>query len=275
MVGRPLWTPFNCLEPILIISSRTNPKIKLVKKLQQDKRTRSKERLFVVEGTRWIQELLISEQQPEMWFASDAWLAEEPDIAKALTGLSQGPLIVDESILKEISDTASPSGVVAVLSWTNLSWPEQPDFLLLLDQIRDPGNLGTLIRTATAAGANGVLLMPNCVDRFNPKVVRSTMGSMLRIPIMQADWQSYRAAIGQCHLYVADLDLENGLPYTSVDWAKPSGIIVGGEANGPSNAARSAADQVAYIPMHGNVESLNAAVAGSIMLFEAARQRDA
>ncbi|MEM7801552.1 MAG: RNA methyltransferase, partial [Chloroflexota bacterium] len=118
-----------------------------------------------------------------------------------------------------------------------------------------------------------VYLVPGCVDPTNPKVVRSTMGALLHVPVITGPWGELSQTLEHCRLYVADFDLENGIPYADVEWRQPSGLIIGGEANGPSGWAKGVADQVTYIPMHTRVESLNAGVAGSVILFEADRQR--
>lgn len=257
----------------LIINSRSNSKVKYVRKLQQDKRFRHKERRFVVEGTRWMGETVRQQGQIDLWFATEGWLRDQPELTAELTALGHEPLIVTELLLKEMSDTATPPGVLAVLHTPTWEIPVSPSLILILDQMRDPGNLGTLIRAASASSVDLIMLMPGSVDPTNPKVVRSTMGALLHLPLVSTTWEALPQQIGECRLYVADFDLTSGIPYSEVNWRVPSGLIVGGEANGPSARGKALADQITYIPMHTRVESLNAGIAGSVILFEADRQR--
>jgi TrmH family RNA methyltransferase len=143
---------------------------------------------------------------------------------------------------------------------------------LILDQVRDPGNAGTLVRTAEAAGIDAVIFGPETVDPFNDKVVRAGMGAHFRLPIRRcATWPAIHALLApQQQLYVAQAAATQR--YTAVDWAMPAALIVGGEAAGASTDTTTFAQAIA-IPMHSQVESLNAAVAGGVILFEAARQR--
>ncbi|MEM8860709.1 MAG: RNA methyltransferase, partial [Chloroflexota bacterium] len=149
--------------------------------------------------------------------------------------------------------------------------PQEPSFLLLLDQVRDPGNLGTLFRSALAAGVEGVILGPGCVDPHNPKVVRSTMGALLRLPIRQSNWDDTTDLLGQCQVYLADAAGES--TYTNIDWEQPSALMIGGEAAGAGKNAKAIVHEMISIPMANASESLNAAVAGSFILFEALRQK--
>ncbi len=253
------------------ISSSTNTQVKQIKKLLSDRRFRQREGAFVIEGTRWMDEIYRSNSQLSVWLATEQWLEENRSLADQLESQTGAPRTIDPNILKNLADTDSPSGVLAVLPMPQLAWPTAPDFLLLLDQIRDPGNLGTLIRSALAAGAEGIVLGPGCVDPFNPKVVRSSMGALLKIPIQQTNWADGATLWEPCSVYLADAT--GDVSYTQVDWTQPSGIMIGGEANGASSEARNVCDSLISIPMAQSSESLNAGVAGSIILFEALRQR--
>ena len=254
-----------------MITSTTNNKVKRIKKLLSDRRFRQRERAFVVEGTRWMDELFRANHAPEFWMATEEWLEQNQEIAENLSNLFFPPLLIDFSILKELASTNTPSGVLAVAPVCNLPWPSDPTFLLLLDQVRDPGNLGTLFRSALAAGVEGVILGPGCVDTFNPKVVRSTMGALLRLPIQQAKWSEALELTGRCKVYLADAAGQTA--YTSVNWQHPSAVMVGGEASGADERAKAIVHEMISIPMADASESLNAAVAGSVILFEALRQK--
>jgi len=142
---------------------------------------------------------------------------------------------------------------------------------LILDKIRDPGNLGTLLRSAQAAGVDLVLIPPETSDPFAPKVVRSGMGAHFRLPILHADWNEIRARLGKTPVYLAET--ENAIPCWETDFKSALALVVGGEAEGASPEARELASQNVVIPMPGGMESLNAAVAGSVLMFEVVRQR--
>jgi TrmH family RNA methyltransferase len=179
---------------------------------------------------------------------------------------------ISSSLMKSLSETETPQGILAVLDHSLLSIPASLNFILIPDQIRDPGNLGTLLRTAAAAGVNAVLLPPETTDAFAPKVVRAGMGAHFRLPIHIMSWDE----IGQVEklaglqVFLADI---NGQSCWETNLREPLALIVGGEADGASEQARKLADQQISIPMNGNIESLNAGVAGSVLMFEVVRQR--
>lgn len=256
------------------ITSSTNNRVKRVKRLLSDRRFRLREGQFVVEGTRWIDEITRAGVPPVFWLATENWLEANPTLSIRLTAESEPPVTIESSILKGLADTSSPSGVLAVLQRPELVWPEEPSFLLLLDQIRDPGNLGTLLRSALASGVEGVVLSPGCVEPFNPKVVRSSMGAVLRLPIRHASWADkgkMAELLGDCKIYLADA--AGATAYTTVDWTGPAAIMIGGEAAGADEMAKAIVHETISIPMVRASESLNAGVAGSVILFEALRQK--
>ena len=256
------------------ITSSTNNRVKRVKRLLNDRRFRLREGQFVVEGTRWIDEITRAGVPPIFWFATENWLEANPTLSIRLTAESEPPITIEPSLLKELADTSTPSGVLAVLQRPDLQWPEDPTFLLLLDQIRDPGNLGTLMRSALAAGVEGLILSPGCVEPFNPKVVRSSMGAVLRLPVRHASWADkgkMAELLGECQIYLADAAGEKA--YTDVDWTQSAAIMIGGEAAGADEVAKSIVHEMISIPMAQATESLNAGVAGSVILFEALRQK--
>jgi TrmH family RNA methyltransferase len=166
----------------------------------------------------------------------------------------------------------TPQGIAVVTPLPRLPLPAAPTLTLVLDQVRDPGNAGTLLRSAEAAGASLVLFTPNTVDPYNDKVVRAGMGAHFRLPLQAySSWAEIDALLAPTpQRYLADAHA--GLAYDQVDWRKPAALIISGETAGASPEARRTAQPIA-IPMHSRVESLNAAVAGAVILFEAARQR--
>jgi TrmH family RNA methyltransferase len=173
--------------------------------------------------------------------------------------------------MKSCSDTAMPQGVLAVLPFPDLTPPRVSTLVLIADHVRDPGNLGTLLRTALAAGVEQVLLAPGTVDFSNPKVVRSAMGAHLRLPIAAAGWDTIAETVSGCDVWLAAAG--GGRVYTEVDWTRPAALMIGSEARGAGDRARALARSRVSIPMSPAVESLNAAVAAAIILFEAVRQR--
>ena len=256
------------------ITSPTNNRVKHIKRLLIDRRFRLREKQFVAEGSRWIDEIQRAGVTPVFWLATQSWIDTNHDLYRRLSADFEPPLTIEPNILKDLADTSTPPGVLAVLQQPQLTWVKKPHFLLLLDQIRDPGNLGTLMRSALAAGVDGLLLSPGCVDRFNPKVVRSSMGAVLRLPIRQVNWEDSKSLpplLGNCNIYLADAAGQT--PYTAVDWQQPAAIMIGGEAAGADEVAKSIVHQTISIPMIQASESLNAGVAGSVILFEALRQK--
>ncbi len=179
------------------------------------------------------------------------------------------------ALFDELSDTAHPQGVLAIVPM--LDEPELPDagirpVVMILDAVRDPGNMGTLLRSAAGAGLDHVVIAPECVDPYHPKAVRAAMGAHYRVPFSHRSWDDLEP-------YVADFDVvalaeaDGDAEYDMVDWASAAAMIVGGEAFGPSARAQACGNARVSIPLANGVESLNAAVAGSLLAFEAARQR--
>jgi RNA methyltransferase, TrmH family len=253
-----------------IISSLTNAKVKYVGRLQTDRRFREQEHHFVVEGSRWLAELIAHDVTPHTIYCTAAW-AGVAENGRLLAQVAVSPLLVADPVMRRMSDTQTPPGVLAVAPMPSLPWPSQPEILLILDQVGNPGNLGTMLRTAAAAGVNGVLLAPGCVDAFNPKAVRGGMGAHLRLPIRAAGWPEIKTVCAELAVWTAAADGQIG--YTDVNWRQPSALIIGSEASGPGPEAAELSQRRAYIPMSAATESLNAAVAAAVILFEAARQR--
>ncbi|MCA9918877.1 MAG: RNA methyltransferase [Anaerolineales bacterium] len=257
-----------------MITSSSNAKVKGVRRLQTDRRFRNREAQYVVEGTRWLTELVAMARLPELLFYTERWLqtAVHANILQQLHSLGQfTALPVSDEVMQAMSDTSTPPGILAVLPMQPKPLPPNPSLLLVLDAINTPGNLGTMLRTASAAGVDGVLLGPDCVDLYNPKVVRGSMGAHLRLPVHSQSWAEIAQTVQGMQLFVATIDAK--VAYTAVDWTQPSALIIGSEAAGAGDTARELAQNPVTIPMHATTESLNAAVAAGILLFEAARQR--
>jgi TrmH family RNA methyltransferase len=172
--------------------------------------------------------------------------------------------------MNPLSETETPQGILAVLNDARLPIPEVLNFVLIPDLIREPGNLGTLLRSAAAAGVQAIFLPPETTDAFAPKVLRAGMGAHFRLPIHAMSWDEIQQHIKGFQVYLADMD---GQSCWETDLRQPLALIVGGEADGASESARRLATQKISIPMTGKMESLNAGAAGSVLMFEVVRQR--
>ena len=176
----------------------------------------------------------------------------------------QGASLLELSpkVFAKLTDTVTSQGLIAVIPLPRVLLPAAASFVLMLDQLRDPGNLGTILRSAEAAGVNQVIVAPGCVDPWNPKVVRSGMGAHFRLPILAAaGWEDVRRALDGLPLWLAEA--RDAEPYDALDWGKPCAIGVGGEAAGFSTETHQLATGRVMIPMAGPVESLNAAMAAT------------
>jgi len=255
-----------------MITSPQNPKLKLVRSLQGRAKARRKEKAFLVEGVRLLEEA-VAAKWPIRFVLYDRSLSSRgKELLTTLRTLIYDIEDVDSALLRSVSDTESSQGILAVLDNAQLPIPNSPDFLLILDQIRDPGNLGTLLRTATAAGVDAIILPPETADALSPKVLRAGMGAHFHLPIISADWDQIKDRVDGLKVYLAVM--AGDVAYTEADFKLPSALIIGGEAEGASQSARDLVTTSVHIPMPGKMESLNAAVAGAILLFEVVRQRE-
>jgi len=226
--------------------------------------------LFVVEGTRWLAELVRLGRQPRELLHTTDWI-RPPEHAELAARSGGRTSLVSDTVMTEMSDLEQPAGVLAVVEQIALPMPTQPSLLVVLDNLRMPGNVGTIARTAAAAGADALLLSPGSVDFYNPKVVRGGMGAHLRLPAQQATWGEIERHCAGMAVWLAAAGGER--EYTAVDWNEPSVLVIGGEASGAGPEAMRLAGGRIAIPMAAETESLNAATSAAIILFEAVRQR--
>lgn len=255
-----------------MITSSHNPKVKLVRALLVRAKERREAGAFVVEGVRLFEEAVHGGWRFR-FVLYDETLSERG--RAKVEGLRPSGVDVEEvlpSVMQSMSETETPQGVLAVVEFTNLPLPNSPTFILVPDQIRDPGNLGTLLRTAAATGVDAVLIPPDTTDAFAPKVVRAGMGAHFRLPIHSMGWDEIRKVVKSEGLQVLIADMD-GQSCWETDLKQPVTLIVGSEADGASESARKLANGKISIPMAGDVESLNAGVAGSVLMFEVVRQR--
>ncbi len=254
------------MEPI---SSIQNPRVKLVASLQQRARTRRKEGKIVLEGTRLVRDACLSGEQPDFIFYDADTL--DTDFLTFLLSNDLPLIPVTPKVLQHVTETPDGQGVLGVFPMPQPQYPEQLERILILDAIRDPGNMGTMLRTAAAAGVQAVILAPDCVDAYNPKTLRAGMGAHFRVPFIEMDWAEIASLCNDKTIYLAAGD--GDLVYTDVDWTDHWALIIGSEAHGATHAARSLATYSVRIPMAAETESLNAAAAAAVILFETQRQR--
>ncbi len=255
-----------------MITSLKNEKVRLVRALQQRRRNRMREQHMVIEGIRIGAEAARSAVLPSFVLYTPE--THDARAAALLDGWRAAGVpceAVSQAVMDACSVTETPQGLLAVVPIPELPAPPQPTLILVLDQLREPGNLGTILRTALAAGVELLLLAPGTVDVTNPKVVRAGMGAHFRLPIAALEWDEIRRAVAGCRVYLAAAG--GATAHTQVDWRGRTALIVGGEAQGAGPQARALADAQVSIPMAGDVESLNAATAAAVLLFEAVRQR--
>ncbi len=259
-----------------MITSNQNPKVRRVRELLAKRSEREASGAFVVEGVRLVEEAFSSGWPVELvLYSGDLSVRGR----QALAGLGPTGAEVEEIaayLMDGLTDTETSQGILAVIRRTELPLPPDADFFVIADAIRDPGNLGTLIRTCAAAGANGLFLTPGSVDPFAPKVLRAGMGAQFRLPIHKVGWDELASKLHNRPQPVRILlsDVADGVPVWQSSLRGPLALVIGSEAEGVSPEARHAADGRIHIPMPGQSESLNAAVAAGILIFEVVRQRN-
>ena len=257
-----------------MINSTSNKQVKRVISLRDKAKARREEKAYIAEGLRMCRELDPSEG--ECLYVTEKFQGEN----KSWLAPFQWEL-VSEAVMAAMADTRTPQGVLAVArqkcyTLEEILQPKEgpPLALMVLETIQDPGNLGTIIRAGEGAGITGIVMNRDTADLYNPKVIRSTMGSILRMPFVYVD-DLGEACLGMkergVRLFAAHLKGMNN--YDREDYTEHVGFLIGNEANGLTERITSLADCLVKIPMEGKVESLNAAIAASILMFEAARQR--
>lgn len=253
-----------------MITSTSNKKIKDVVSLTKKASLRKERGLFVVEGIKMFQE--IAPEDIIEVYVSESFMRTCPTETRVKLKTTNHETVTD-TVFAYMSDTKTPQGIMALVKMKHYEKLEG-DAFVILDRLQDPGNLGTIFRTAEAAGIDGILMNEETVDIYNPKVVRSTMGAIFRVPFKYV--KDLPKAINELknsgvRVYAAHLDGKKD--YDKADYKNPSAFIIGNESAGISPEIAACADELVVIPMQGNVESLNASVAGSILMFELSRQR--
>jgi len=260
------------------LTGSSNPVIKEIRSLK-NKSDREEKGLFFIEGTRFVSEALKENAGIRCIVFSEAFLSggASAEIINDVKGKGIICYEVPDSLFGSISDTQNPQGILAVLELKRKLLRDtaiSEGLLILLDNIRDPGNMGTIIRTADAAGCAGVVVSDGCADIYNPKVLRSTMGSVFHLPVCYGGSISeMMQLIKQRGFLLCASHLEGSVSIYDADLSGNTALIIGSEAEGISVETARNADLLIKIPMAGRAESLNASVAAGVMMFEAMRQR--
>lgn len=260
-----------------MITSTGNGRIRELVKLKKSAKERMARGVFIVEGPKMFREIprgmCLEAYASESFSLTD----EGRDMLESARMKPAGPEVVSDQVFQYISDTRTPQGILAVVK---MPVHEMRDLtggvplIIVLENLQDPGNLGTILRTAEAAGASGILLSQGCADLYNPKVTRSTMGSIFRVPFVYT--QDLKGAIVQmkeCGVRILAAHLKGSVDLYEESLTGPTAILIGNESRGLTDETAALANQAIRIPMSGRVESLNAAVATAVCLFEAKRQR--
>lgn len=256
-----------------MITSESNAQMKELLKLQKSAKERKKKKYFVVEGSRLLEEAF-SEEKLRKFYISETFSTHEKEWVEKIA--KDVPFeVVSDSVFKAVSDTVTPQGVLGVVQMPEYLPDEllraEKKHYLLLDDLRDPGNLGTIMRTAEGAGMSAVILSKNSVDMFNPKVVRSTMGSVFRVPFCYVENLSEVIDRLKKQIPVYGCVMEGNLRYDEPVYKHGAGVVIGNEANGISVEVRKHLSETIRIPMAGKLESLNAAVAAAVLMYEMAK----
>jgi len=261
-----------------IISSSKNPVIKEVKSLK-NRKSREEKKLFFIEGIKITEEALKENAEIVRVIVSEEFVSREDSVHLMKTIESRGCkcFILPEKLFKEISDTETPQGIMAVLRTRHFGIDEivrENASLVILDAVQDPGNMGTIIRTADAAGFDGIIMSKGCVDVYNPKVIRATMGSIFRVPFNFSENLTDTIRILKSKdIRVIAAHLKGDKNYFELDMDGNIAVVIGNEANGISDDVTVLADELVRIPMVGRTESLNASVAAGLLMYEVLRQR--
>lgn len=284
-----------------MITSTSSSQVKHIVNLQKKSKLRKEEKQFVVEGIKMVSEA--PKYRLVKVYVSETFKADNEEFLKKMNYEALGKDIlevVSDNVFIRMSDTQTPQGIMAVVKMSDVciedmfekdNYTDSKDdgadkvedntvdakkqpLLLILENLQDPGNLGTIVRMAEGAGVTGIIMSSNTVDIYNPKTIRSTMGSLYRVPVIYVD--DICKAVDECKekgikVYAAHLKGTDN--YNQKDYAQPTAFMIGNEGNGLSDRLTQKADELVRIPMQGKVESLNAAIACTILTYEAVRQR--
>lgn len=260
-----------------MITSAANAKIKQVIQWQSKARERKKDRVYVVEGFKMYEEAP-EDKVMEVYLSQDAEdrVNEKPSLREKLK--RTGYEVVATELFRKMSDTQTPQGILTVLRQPEYQLEEllekQNPLFVVLEDLQDPGNLGAIIRTGEGAGITGVIMSTQTVDIYNPKTIRATMGSIYRVPFLYVG--DLAETLQQMHdrgIHTYAAHLKGDTYYDTFSFKEPTAFLIGNEGNGLRKETANLAEHYLKIPMEGQVESLNAAIATSLLMYEAHRQR--
>ena len=262
-----------------MITSTGNARVKQLVTWQKKRKARDEEGVYIVEGIRMYREAPRA-QVREVYVSEQFYSRYGEELGLSAWGRQME--ILSDHVFSHVSDTKTPQGILLVMEQRSCEICEMLDLdaqgrkplLMVLDNLQDPGNLGTILRAGEAAGVTGGIMSHDCVDIYNPKVIRSTMGSVYRMPFVYVEHLPETLKVlaeAGIHSYAAHLKGKNS--YDQEDYTRGTAFLIGNEGNGLRDEVADAAECYIKIPMCGEVESLNAAVASSVLMFEAARQR--
>ena len=257
-----------------MITSTNNTQVKQVMLLNRKSRERKKQDVFLVEGIKMFREA--PREQLVKTYVSESFM-QDPEHEKLLEGIVFE--VVKDSVFAQMSDTLTPQGILTIVRQYHYQLEQMesdghPPVFMVLEDLQDPGNVGTIFRTAEGAGVTGIIMTKNCVDIYNPKTIRSTMGSIYRVPFLYTDQidevlEWFRK--NGISTYAAHLKGEHF--YDEEDYCSGTAFFIGNEGNGLTDELSNKADHWIKIPMEGKLESLNAGVASAVLMYEASRQR--
>ncbi|OEH91883.1 TrmH family RNA methyltransferase [Bacillus solimangrovi] len=245
------------------IQSAKNQQVKLWKKLHQ-KKYRDETNMFLIEGKHLVEEAIKGEQ------AFEAILVQDDEVMPPmLQNMNSELYIVSRDVMQAICDTKTPQGIAAICKITNGTEIKNDNYskLLLVDGVQDPGNLGTLIRTADAVGLDGIIISEGSADIYNSKVVRSTQGSLFHIPVIKGDLIEWIERLEKNSVSVFGSALEGAVPYGEISAQERFALVVGNEGSGVRKELLDRTSQNLYVPIYGQAESLNVAIASGILLY--------
>ena len=265
-----------------MITSTANTQVKELVKLMKKSRARDEAQVFLIEGPRMAGELADDPDwsgKIEKIYLSESYAERNGQEKEKLERTAPVEILADP-VFTHVSGTKTPQGILAVVERRDYDMSDilgadpANALVLVLDNLQDPGNLGTIFRTAEAAGVTGIILSRDCVDIYNPKVVRSTMGAVLRMPFLYVDdLPGTISGLKEAGIKVYAAHLKGERAYDREDYKTGCAFLIGNEGNGLRDEVAECADHYVIIPMQGKAESLNAAVAAALLMFEAGRQR--
>ena len=256
-----------------MITAASNQRVKNLVMLTQKAKARREQDVFITEGIKMFLEA--DPQQIKEVYVSQSFY--EKNVAREKLEQCNYEILSDE-VFKKVSDTQTPQGILCVMKQFHYTiedlFRKKNPLFLILEDIQDPGNLGTMVRTAEGAGVDGIIMTKTTVDIYNPKTIRSTMGSIYRMPFLYTeDLLGVMKELQQRGITLSAAHLRGTSYYHQLDFKEGTAFLIGNEGNGLKEETAKAADVYMKIPMEGKVESLNAAVASVILMYEAARQR--